>query len=148
MADLYPVFEVPALAEEELAQEERYKKSVYFDFEKGDFLLSGDGKLKIANEQETYIQWCLKVAQTERYSCLAYSNDIGVEMVESLKQNKRAMQESMIARTLTEALMADPKGRTASVTNFSFEWTAPDALTVTFKVTGKNGSEETLSVSY
>lgn len=148
MANLYPVFEVPAVAETSRTKEEQYKTSVYFDFEKGDFVLSGDGKLREANEQDTFIQWCLKTAHTERYHFFAYSNDFGVEMVEALAQKTKAMQESMIARTLTEALMADPKGRTASVTNFEFDWTAPDSVVVTFIVTGTDGTKETLKVKY
>lgn len=148
MANLYPVFEVPTLADDSKEKEQQYKTSAYFDFEVGDFVLLGDGKLKEADEQETYIQWCLKVAQTERYSCLSYSNEIGVEMVAAMAQKKREMQESMIARTLTEALMADPKGRTASVTNFTFDWTAPDSVEVTFIVTATNGTKEQLKIKY
>ena len=70
---LFPVFDLPEIPDtEEL--EERYSPSAYFDFEKGDFVRDGAGKIKKSEGKDAYIQWCLKVVSTERYSCLAYSS--------------------------------------------------------------------------
>ena len=65
---LFPVFDLPEIPDtEEL--EERYSPSAYFDFEKGDFVRDGAGKIKKSEGKDAYIQWCLKVVSTERYRC-------------------------------------------------------------------------------
>ena len=54
--------------------------------------------------EEGFMIWCFKIAQTERYSCLAYTNDIGTELEEALAADNQKVVESMVERTLTEAL--------------------------------------------
>lgn len=51
--------------------------------------------------------WCFKAAQTERYQCLAYPRSIGTEM-ESIKDNDHDVAQSMVERTITEALKVNP----------------------------------------
>ena len=51
----------------------------------------------------------------------------------------RAAAESSFERTITEALLADPMGRTVQVRDFSFRWEA-DSLWIECKVFGTDGS--------
>lgn len=132
MPNLYPTFEMPELAEQQQAQPEpEYPKSYLFDFEKGDFVLDGAGRIVIADGHRAWAQWCVKTVLTERFAFLAYSWDYGVEIEEALKNPNRAAIEAEVERTITEALMVDP--RTESVRDFSFRWQA-DELYVSFTV--------------
>lgn len=121
MANLYPVFEMPELIEQQQMQPKpEYPESYLFDFEKGDFVLDGAGRIVIANGHRAWVQWCVKTVLTERFAYLAYSGNYGVEIDEALKQPTRAAVETEVERTITEALLADP--RTYAVRDFSFEW--------------------------
>lgn len=82
--------------------------------------------------------WCMKVSMTERYSCLAYSNDIGVEMEDALAQDDEKTVESMVERTIRDALLVNP--RTEWVRDFEFEWNG-DSMNCSFKVKGKSGTK-------
>lgn len=140
---LFPVFSVPEIATPAAAVERKYRRSIYFDFETGDFLRDGAGKLVEAEGREAYAQWCRKTVQTERFTCLAYSMDIGTEMVDAMAQADRAAVESAVERTINEALMVNPK--TEYVRNFVFSRSA-DELHCTFTVKGKDWEEFTVSV--
>ena len=132
MPNLYPIFEPPTIVEQEQSQlAPEYPKSYLFDFEKGDFVLDGAGRIVIADGHTAWAQWCVKTVMTERFACLAYSWNYGVEVEQAIKQPDRALVEMEIERTITEALMADP--RTELVRDFSFKWYA-DELYVTFTV--------------
>lgn len=141
---LFPIFELPDVLQEEEISKIPYKKSWYFDFEKGDFALDGGNKVRIANEHEAWAQWCAKAVQTERYAYLAYSSDFGVELEEVRKQPTRQAAESMLERTITEALMVHPM--TEAVRDFSFEWEG-DSVTVTFTVYPRIGTPVTLNTT-
>lgn len=132
---LYPTFDVPAVVEQVQEPYNKTKQSLYFDFNKGDFAIDRSGRLQTATPYETWIQWCLKTVYTQRWSCLAYSDQIGVELEEALETTGRGAQESYIKRTITEALLADPYGRTKRVYGFSFHWGA-DSVEVIFIVSG------------
>lgn len=134
MAKLFPVFEVPKIMNTSQT-DNRQRKSLYFDFEKGDFSLDIAGQIKTATPYDAWVQWCLKTIYTQRGALLAYSGQIGVEMEEALKQDDRAMQESYIERTVTEALLADPYQRTIRVYDFHFYW-GVDNVEVTLVVSG------------
>ena len=132
MANLYPVFEMPELIEQQQAQPEpEYPKSYLFDFEKGDFVPDGAGRIVIADGHLAWAQWCVKTVLTERFAYLAYSGNYGVEIDEALKQPTRAVVEAEVERTITEALLFDP--RTYTVRDFSFEWRG-DELYISFTV--------------
>jgi len=132
MANLYPVFEMPELIEQQQAQPEpEYPKSYLFDFEKGDFVIDGAGRIVIADGHTAWAQWCVKTVLTERFAYLAYSGNYGVEIDEALKQPTRAVVEAEVERTITEALLFDP--RTYTVRDFSFEWRG-DELYISFTV--------------
>ena len=132
MANLYPVFEMPELIEQQQTQPEpEYPESYLFDFEKGDFVLDTAGRIAIADGHRAWAQWCVKTVLTERFAYLAYSGNYGVEIDEALKQPTRAVVEAEVERTITEALLFDP--RTYTVRDFSFEWRG-DELYISFTV--------------
>lgn len=58
--------------------------------------------------------WCFKAAQTERYQCLAYPRSIGTEM-ESVKDDDREVAQSMVERTITEALKVNLARNTSAI---------------------------------
>lgn len=121
MANLYPVFEMPELIEQQQTQPEpEYPESYLFDFEKGDFVWDTAGRIAVVDGHWAWAQGCVKTVLTERFAYLAYSGNYGVEIDEALKQPTRAAVETEVERTITEALLADP--RTYAVRDFSFEW--------------------------
>ncbi len=132
MPNLYPVFEMPELVEQQQTQPEpEYLESYLFDFEKGDFVRDAAGRIAIADGHTAWVQWCIKTVMTERFACLAYSWNYGVEAEQAIKHPDRALVEMEIERTITEALMADP--RTELVRDFSFKWRT-DELYVSFTI--------------
>lgn len=138
---LFPVFDVPEISVLTAAKERKYRPSVYFDYSTGDFIRDGSGNMVQADGREAYRQWCLKVCMTERFTCLAYTNDIGTEMIDALAQADRPAVESAVERTICEALMVNPK--TDYVRGFDFTWEKDD-LHCTFQVKGQDWEEFTL----
>ena len=105
-------------------------------------ILPGDssGRLVQCGGQEAYLLWCYKTIQTERDSCLAYLEeisgaDLGVEMEGIPQEEDHETAESMLERTITEALEVNP--RTESVGNFVFTWDGDD-VHCQFEVQGVN----------
>lgn len=130
MASLYPTFEMPELVEQRQERPQpKYPKSYLFDFEKGDFVVDGAGRVVIADGHTAWVQWCIKTILTERFACLAYSWDYGVEVGGALRQPSRLAIEMEVERTITEALLVDP--RTEQVRDFTFRREA-DQLWVSF----------------
>ncbi len=141
--ELFPVFEVPEILEESSEYDCQYKKSVKWDVEKGDFTLDSAGRMVECDGKEAFMIWCFKTAQTERYASLAYPDEIGVEMEAALEEDDEKTVESMMQRTLTDALMVNP--RTESVQDFEFFWNA-DEVHCTFCVKGTEW-EELITIS-
>ena len=144
MADeLFPTFSFPGEEDEGEETEEKYYPSVSFDFSTGDFFMDGRNNMVQASGREAYIQWCVKMASTERFACLAYSDDQGVEL-EGLSGSMGWEEiESEIERTITEAIEANPA--TEYVGDFEFDHKGSDC-TVSFTVKGKEWTEESLSI--
>lgn len=139
---LFPVYDVPSITVED-EEKQKYYPSLNFDFKTGDFVLDGSGNITTAAGQQAYKQWCIKTILTERYACLAYDSDIGIEMTRILQQPDFEAQCSEIERQYTEALMANPK--TEYVREFEFSQPQPDAIAVKFTVKGKEYDEESIS---
>lgn len=130
MASLYPAFDMPDLVEQQAPRPEpEYPENYLFDFKKGDFVIDGAGRVVMADGHTAWKQWCVKAVLTERFACLAYSWDYGVEVDEALKNPNRQAIEMDIERTITEALLVDP--RTEQVQGFAFRWEA-DQLWASF----------------
>lgn len=142
MADnLFPAFDLPEETEEQ--EDEKYYPSVYFDFEKGDFRLDGSFRMVQADGREAYIQWCLKMLETEREAYLAYSDQLGVEFEALHNTPTREERESDIEETIIDALMVHPC--TEYVRDFEFEHHA-DSCTVTFAVKGFGYDEQPMKL--
>ncbi|MCM1245488.1 MAG: DUF2634 domain-containing protein [Roseburia sp.] len=130
MADeLFPTFDVPEVEEEDEEYDVEYKRSIRWDPELGDFVRDSSNRLVACDGYEAYMTWCYKMVQTQRDSHLAYTeefsgSDLGVEMEEISQEDDHETVESMIERTMTEALEANP--RTESVGNFVFSWEGDD----------------------
>lgn len=130
MQNLYPAFDMPEIVEQrQMRPEPEYPESYLFDFEKGEFVTDGAGRVVIADGHTAWKQWCMKTVLTERFACLAYGWDYGVEIEDALKMPSRAAVEMEIERTITEALLVD--SRTETVKDFTFKWVG-DQLGVDF----------------
>lgn len=137
MNKLFPTFDVPSVANDVLEVE--YKESIFFDQRKGDIVLDSAGRVKIANGQEAWMQWCMKILASERGTLLAYpSPDIGVEMEHISTLPDREAKEIAIENTIKETLMNDPAHRTIEVKDFAFKHSI-DSVVVSFWVVGADG---------
>ena len=142
---LFPTFEPIDDVVEQPAEEQLSPSSVYFDFESGDFAVNAVGKTIQADPATAWAQWCGKQLHTQRYAFLSYSPDIGVEAAEALQEPTREARESYLRRTIIEALMADPLGRTQLVQGFSFDWNEPDGVIISFEIEGRNMETQTIT---
>jgi len=144
MADeLFPTFDVPEVDEEEDEYDVEYKRSIRWDPEIGDFARDSSNRLVECDGYEAYMTWCYKMVQTQRESHLAYTEeisgaDLGVEMDEISQEDDHDTVESMIERTMTEALEVNP--RTESVSDFVFSWEG-DIVHCAFMVKGVDWDE-------
>ena len=77
---LFPAADLPEFEEEEDSYDSEYRPSFAWDLEKGDFVLTKSHGLSQSEGIEAYKTWCVKTAATQRGSCLAYDDDIGVDM--------------------------------------------------------------------
>lgn len=116
---IFPV-DVPDFTDERNEYDRRYKRSVKWDAEKGDFARDSAKRMVECDGKESFFQWCFKIAQTERYRCLAYPDCIGTEMERAMEDDDEKTVESMVQRTVTDALMVNP--RTEYVGDFEFTW--------------------------
>lgn len=129
---LFPVVDVPEVQEDEYEYDTAFKPSVAWDIASGDFVTDSKHRVMQSDGYEAYKVWCYKIVQTERFSCLAYTDDDGTELEDAMHEEDEDAVESAIQETIEEALMVNP--RTESVSDFEFDWQT-DTLTVTFKVT-------------
>lgn len=139
---LYQTFEVPEIINEEEQFDREYRRSMKWNPETGDFVRDGSNRVLDCDGREAFMIWCFKVAQTERYQCLAYPRSIGTEM-EAVKDDDREVAQSMVERTITEALKVNP--RTEYVRNFEFSWNG-DELHCSCVVKGVNWGEFQISI--
>lgn len=140
---LFPTIDVPDLVSEVEEVEERGSISVQWDVSKGDFATDGANRLLECDEQEAFKTWCYKIAMTERYACLSYPDTIGVEMEEALEEPSNDAVESAIERTITEALMVNP--RTEYVRDFEIRWDGSNVF-CSFTIKGTDWEEEQLTI--
>ena len=141
MANLFPVgYDEEVIDKEDLIAEEPtgYRNGVAFDYQTGDFKRDGKNRLLDSDGIESWKSWCINCLHTERYKHLAYSTDFGIETEAAMKAASREEAESILARQITEAIMADPYERTAYIEEISFDWTAPDTVEVFVAIHGIN----------
>lgn len=139
MANLFPEgYESEVLEQSELASNTiiGYKNGVAFDDEKGDFIRNGRNVVVDNTGVESWKNWCVNCVSTQRYAHLAYSTDFGIDIEGALSAENREEAEAILTREITEALMADPYGRTAYISDISFDWVEPDAVKVDVTING------------
>lgn len=120
--------------------------SPWFDFEAGDIALDGAGRVLMADARESWLIWCVKTVLTEKGAYLAYSDNAGTSMRWALEQGERAAQQEALINAITDALSADPAGRTLSVSGFDFDWAA-DSVQVSFTLLGADGYQGRVTAS-
>jgi len=144
MHNLYPTFDMPELVEQQQTEPApKYGKSWFFDFEKGDFVIDGTGRVVQTDGHTAWAHWCVKAVLTERFAYLVYGPGYGCEIEQARRQPSRQAVEAELERVITEALLVDP--RTESVKDFGFDWLG-DNLCVAFTVTPTIGTSERLEV--
>lgn len=116
----------------------RYGISPYFNFDAGDIELDGTGRVQMADARESWLMWCVKSVLTERGAYMAYSDNVGTDMNWAMEQGEREAQQEALINAITDALLADPAGRTLAVNGFGFNWSA-DSVRVSFALTGEDG---------
>lgn len=140
MADnLFPTgYEKEVIQSDELVEDRPigYRNGIAFDEKNGDFKRDGGNKLIDSTGIESWRSWCTNCMSTERYKHLAYSTDFGIELDAVFKSTSRAEAESILARQITEAILADPYQRTEYIENLRFSWIRPDAVEVRATIHG------------
>lgn len=136
---LFPVFDVPSDLAEELNTGSEYAPAPLWNFETGDFVTDGTHRTLYGSGYDSWVLWCTKAILTQRWAHLAYSSNEGIEAEEAFAQPDREAVESYFERTVTEALLADPMGRTLAVRKFNFSWEA-DEILISCEVVGADGS--------
>ena len=137
--NLFPEgYENEVIAESDLVARKTvgYRNGVSFDEQTGDFLRDGKNQMLDSTGVESWKSWCINCIRTERYKHLAYSTDFGIEVDKARRATNREEAESILARQITEALLADPYKRTKYIESITFDWTAPDAVFVEITVHG------------
>lgn len=135
---LFPTFEVPATLAEDIFTENQYPPAPMWDVEKGDFVTNGARQTLYGSGYDAWVLWCTKAILTQRWAHDGYSANEGIEAEQAFKEPDRKAAESAFERTITEALLADPLGRTIQVRDFAFTWEA-DSLWIVCEVIGANG---------
>ena len=133
---LIPTIDVPDFEEDSDEYDVEYRPSLAWDLEAGDFVRDGSNRVPMNDGLTAYQVWCVKTVATERYECLAYSDDLGTEMVDASQEEDLDAVELAIERTIEEALLVNP--RTLSVEDFEFEWNGSEVhVTFTVEATGE-----------
>ena len=120
-----------------------YKRSLKWDPEIGDFVRNKSHQIVECSGEEAFAIWCFKTAMTERNSCVAYPDEYGIEMEAAMEDDESDAVESMVERTITEALQVNP--RTEYVQDFTFLWDA-DEMHTSFRVKGIGMEEFMVSI--
>lgn len=107
-----------------------YRPGVAFDQDTGDFIRDGKNRIVDASGVASWKEWCINCIQTQRYMHLAYSSDFGIDLNKVFSASSHDEAESVLTREITEAILADPYGRTAYISNLDFDWTAPDSVQI------------------
>lgn len=139
MPELFPIGYENEITELSSLQETRkvgYRPGLRFSYAAGKLQQDGKQRIQDAPGVESWRNWCYNCLMTRRYHHLAYSTDFGIEVEEAFAAESREKAESLLTRQITEALQADPYGRTDYVSDIRFDWSAPDAVTATVTVRG------------
>lgn len=137
--------------EEEIEEEDQesaggpqYKEGLKFE---NDLMLDGTGNIIITEPEDAWLDWCKKTLATPRYLCDEYSDQVGIDVEAAFEANSRAEAEEILRTEISEALEADPYGRTVMVEQIDFQWIAPDAVEVSVLITGFDSIRETITTT-
>ena len=143
--------EVIAEIEEEIEEEDdesseeiQYKSGLKYE---NDLILDGTGNIIITEPEEAWLTWCKKALSTPRYLCDEYSDQLGIDTEAAFEANSRLEAEEILRTEISEALEADPYGRTVMVEQIDFQWIAPDAVEVSVLITGFDSIRETINTT-
>lgn len=107
-----------------------YRNGPAFDYETGDYRRDGRNRVLDCDGIESWRAWVINCMSTERYKHLAYSSDFGIELDKVFAAETREEAESILAREITEAVMADSYRRTEYISDMEFSWPTPDSIRV------------------
>ena len=131
MPNLLPLgFEEETITADELSSDKPigYRNGPAFDYETGDYKRDGKNRIIDADGIESWRAWVINCMSTQRYACLAYDTDFGIEWDKVFAAESHEEAESILVRQITEAVLADPYGRCEYVEDIKIDWTAPDAV--------------------
>ena len=140
MPNLFPEGYDELEVEEATEEVTGYRKSIYFDFEKGDFLRTGANRLIESTGSDAWIHWCIKCLHTQRFAYRAYSTDYGIDYETIFSYTTREEAENELTREITEALEADPYQRLDHIESMTFEWIDDTSLEVELTLVGIDGN--------
>lgn len=113
-----------------------FRNGVLFDYKAGDFPRDGRNRLLDSTGLESWEAWVRNCMMTERYKHLAYSSDFGIELDPVFQAASREEAENLLTRQITEAILADPYGRTQYVKDIVYTWAGADGVTATVTLHG------------
>lgn len=113
-----------------------FRNGVLFDYKTEDFPRDGRNRLLDSTGIESWESWVRNCMMTERYKHLAYSTDFGIELDPVFQAASREEAENILTRQITEALLADPYGRTAYVEDIVYSWAGADGVNATVTIHG------------
>lgn len=140
--NLFPSgYEEEIITEEDRTSQEPtgYRNGIAYDDQTGDYVRDGKNIILDSTGIESWKSWCFNCLNTERYAHLAYSTDFGIETAAAFAATSREEAESILTRTITEALLADPYQRTKYVDDIEFVWSAPDSVEAKVSIQGIEG---------
>lgn len=139
MPNLLPIgYEDEIVTEEDLNADKPigYRNGPAFDYKLGDYKRDGKNRILDCDGVESWKAWVINCMSTQRYACLAYDTDFGIEWDKVFAAESHEEAESILIRQITEAVLADPYGRCEYVENIEINWTAPDAVEANVKLHG------------
>jgi len=137
--NLYPAgYETEVAVLDKLASRGKvgFRGGIRFDYAAGDFPRDGRNRLLDSTGLESWEAWVRNCMMTERYKHLAYSSDFGIELDPVFQAASREEAENVLTRQITEAILADPYGRTRYVEDIVYTWAGADGVTATVTLHG------------
>ncbi len=134
---------MPSVLAEDVQDQQQYRPAPLFELESGEFVVNGARQPVYGTGYDAWVLWCTKAVMTERWAHAAYSGNSGIEADDAFRQPDRKARESAFERTISEALLADPMGRTQQVRDFTFDWSG-DSVSIRCVVFGADGNTATI----
>ena len=133
-------YEYEVITDEDRLEEQPigYRNGSAFDYKTGDYRRDGKNRILDSDGVESWKAWVMNCLSTERYKHLAYSTDFGIELDGVFAAESREEAESILARQITEAILADDYQRTEYIESLAFSWPAPDSIRVDAILHGKD----------